>query len=145
MFSKLPQYIKDRAGWNRKTYLTACEATVLSSKILSLANKVQKLPTMNLYGADVLDTFQYTDFDEGIPLSDLVALNPYGGTPLPNTGNWAIEIIIGVRLTDIDGASANDTVSIMLTDKVCICALVSDHSVTQSKTIRNLKKSPYFN
>jgi hypothetical protein len=143
MFLKLPQYIKDRAGWNRKTYLTACEGTVLSSKILSAANKVQKLPTTNLYGADVLDTFQYTELDEGIPITDLLAINPYG-SQLPNT-NWAIEINIGVRLTDIDGASANDTVSIMLTDKVCICALVSDHSVTQSTTIRNLKNSPYFN
>ena len=93
MFLKLPQYIKDRAGWNRKTYLTACEGTVLSSKILSAANKVQKLPTMNLHGADVLDTFQYTELDEGIPITDLLAINPYG-SQLPST-NWAIEINIG--------------------------------------------------
>ena len=115
MFLKLSQSLKDRHGINRKAYLQACEGTTLVLKILTQANRAFNFffgdEVLTHYGADIIDTFALTDNDEGILLEDIQKLHP------ANTKfKLPLEIIIGLRLTDVDGSTSNDTVSILLSD-----------------------------
>jgi hypothetical protein len=120
MFLKLPQFLKDRFGVNRKTYLAACQSTTLASKMMEAANEVITVKQedgtdLKQYGQDVFDTFELTQNNEGIPITDLQTLHPKEGT-----FEFPVELIIGLRLTDVDGASQSDTVSILLTSEVIL-------------------------
>jgi hypothetical protein len=118
MFLRLSQTLKDRYGINRKAYLQACASTTLGSKIMLLANKAVTflMPDGSSFvqvGVDVFDTFALSDNNDGIPLNDLITLHPAGAA-----FKFPLEIVIGLRLTDVDESTHNDTISILLTDKV---------------------------
>jgi len=118
MFEKLPQSLKDLYGINRKAYLPACAGTSLGLKLMAKANErtVYYMPDESVFvqmGLDVFDTFALSDNSEGIPVNDLMTLHPAGAAFY-----FPLEIIIGLRLTDVDGSTHNNTVSIILTDQV---------------------------
>lgn len=123
MFLKLPQTTKDKHGINRKAYLQACKTTELANKIVGKANEATEVDLEDgskvvHYGVDTFDTFDLTEFNSGIPISDIQTLHPKECCDKPEGRNeMPLEIIIGVTLTDTDGASSSDAVSIMLTDK----------------------------
>lgn len=117
MFEKLSQYEKDRYGVNRKAYLQACEGTSIAMKMMGSANEKERFfePDGTLretFGVDVFDSYLLSDNNEGFILPDLQTLHP-GGVPF---FSFPLELIIGLRLTDVDGSTDNATVSIILTD-----------------------------
>jgi hypothetical protein len=118
MFMRLSQTFKDRYGINRKAYLQACASTTLGLKLMSLANRAVTylMPDGTSFvqvGVNVFDTFVLSENSEGIPMNDLVTLHPAGAK-----FDFPLEIVIGLRLTDVDESTHNDTISIFLTDKV---------------------------
>ena len=98
-------------------------ATELANKIVGKANEATEVDLEDgskvvHYGVDTFDTFDLTEFNSGIPISDIQTLHPKECCDKPEGRNeMPLEIIIGVTLTDTDGASSSDAVSIMLTDK----------------------------
>lgn len=91
-----------------------CGSTANSRTQLTQADENGNLINRFIHGVDVFDTFALTDNNEGIPINDLQTLHPGGVFTFP------LEIIIGLRLTDVDESKHNATISIMLTDKVRI-------------------------
>jgi len=115
MFEKLPQFEKDKRSLDRKGYLTACEGTGIAMKIMAAANEVNRITQpdgsiLEEFGVKVFDSFLLSDM-EGFAEADLQVMT--GGD---QSITLPFEIIIGLRLTDVDGSSHNDTISIIFTD-----------------------------
>jgi hypothetical protein len=112
MFEKLSQFEKDKRSLDRKGYLTACEGTGIAMKMMGAANDVTRVTQpdgsiLDYFGVNVFDSYTLSDL-EGFAEADLQVLT--GGD---QSITLPFEIIIGLRLTDVDGSSHSDTVSII--------------------------------
>ena len=108
MYLQIEQYLKDAYLKNSKDYITQCRSSTLST----LLNNLNQANTGGLPVFDTLNTGFSTISDRK---SDFERFHPAGASYF-----FPILIIIGLKVTDVDGASGYSTSHIQFEDVVKI-------------------------